>query len=73
MADPNVIIVLLSPSTELEDRTTKKTIYEKIFRTPEYFLYDPDMRRLEGFHFTNGDYEPMEPTSPAGCGAGNWS
>ncbi len=58
---PNVIIELLSPSTEQEDRTTKKTIYEKIFRTPEYFLYDPDTRRLEGFHFTNGDYEPMEP------------
>jgi Uma2 family endonuclease len=58
---PNVIIELLSPTTEKEDRTTKKTIYEKIFRTPEYFLYDPYTRRLEGWHFTNGDYEPMEP------------
>ncbi len=57
---PNVIIELLSPSTAKEDRTTKKAIYEQVFRTPEYILYDPYERTLEGWHLTNGSYEPME-------------
>jgi Uma2 family endonuclease len=57
---PNVIVELLSPSTAQTDRTTKKALYEKTFRTPEYILYDPDTRKLEGWHLTNGAYEPME-------------
>jgi Uma2 family endonuclease len=57
---PNVIVELLSPTTAATDRTTKKTLYEKVFRTPEYILYDPDTRKLDGWHLTNGDYEPME-------------
>lgn len=32
---PDVIIELLSPTTEQEDRTTKKDIYEKVFHTYE--------------------------------------
>src|SRR5947209_5684265 len=43
---PNVIIEFLSPTTAEEDRTTKKRLYERTFRTPEYFCYDPDTQRL---------------------------
>jgi Uma2 family endonuclease len=57
---PNVIVELLSPSTAATDRTTKKDLYEKVFRTSEYILYDPATKKLEGWHMTNGDYEPME-------------
>lgn len=57
---PNVIIELLSPTTAEVDRTTKKDLYAHTFRTPEYFLYDPSTRELQGWHLTNGDYEPME-------------
>ncbi len=57
---PNVIIELLSPTTAREDRTTKKALYEQKFRTPEYFMYDPDKQQLEGWHLTNGSYEAME-------------
>jgi Uma2 family endonuclease len=46
---PNTIIELLSPSTAKEDRTTKKDIYEKVFRTPDYFCYDPDTQQLQGW------------------------
>lgn len=46
---PNVIIELLSPSTAVMDRTTKKDLYEQTFRTPEYFCYDPTDRLLEGW------------------------
>jgi Uma2 family endonuclease len=58
---PNVIVELLSPSTAEEDRTTKKTIYEQTFRTPEYFLYDPDSGRLEGWRHDGQRYLPIQP------------
>jgi Uma2 family endonuclease len=46
---PNTIIELLSPSTAKEDLTTKKDIYERVFRTPDYFCYDPDTQQLRGW------------------------
>lgn len=60
---PNVIVELASPTTAKEDRTTKKDIYERVFRTPEYFIYDPDTQKLEGWRLApgNGGYEPIEP------------
>jgi Uma2 family endonuclease len=58
---PNVIVELLSASTAKEDRTTKKTVYEQTFRTPEYFLYDPDMQALEGWRLAGTRYARIEP------------
>ncbi len=59
---PNVIVELLSPTTADEDRTTKKTIYERTFHTPEYFLYDPDTQKLEGFRLsTKKRYRALRP------------
>jgi Uma2 family endonuclease len=46
---PDLIIELLSPSTAEVDRTTRKAVYERTFRTPEYYCYDPLERRLEGW------------------------
>jgi len=34
---PNVIFEFLSPSTRQIDRTTKKELYEQVFRTQEYY------------------------------------
>jgi Uma2 family endonuclease len=59
---PNAIIELLSPSTEKEDRTAKKEIYEQVFRTPNFFCYDPDTRQLQGWRLnTAGQYEALVP------------
>ena len=58
---PNVIIELLSPSTASVDRTTKKKIYQDIFRTPEYFWFSPDTLEFKGFHLLNGEYETLQP------------
>jgi len=59
---PNFILELLSPSTAAVDRTVKKDIYERVFRTPEYFCYDPDTRVLEGWHLDNKlRYQPLKP------------
>jgi Uma2 family endonuclease len=46
---PDLIIELLSPTTAEEDRTTKKALYERTFRTAEYFCYDPQTEQLEGW------------------------
>jgi Uma2 family endonuclease len=45
---PDLIVELLSHKTEKTDRTTKRTLYERTFRTPEYFLFDFDIPLLEG-------------------------
>ncbi len=58
---PNVIIELLSPTTAKEDRTTKKALYEKNFRTPEYYCYDPATRQLEGWRLVEASYQPIAP------------
>jgi Uma2 family endonuclease len=58
---PDVIVELLSPSTAEIDRTVKKDIYARNFRTAEYFLYEPETRILEGFRLAGQFYRPMEP------------
>lgn len=56
---PNIIIELLSDSTATTDRGLKKEIYQDIFRTPEYFWFDPDTLEFEGFALLQGTYQPM--------------
>ena len=35
------------------DRGLKKHIYQDIFRTPDYFLFDPETLELAGFHLVD--------------------
>ncbi len=58
---PNVIVELLSDSTAKTDRGLKKQIYQDIFRTPEYFWFDPNSLEFEGFALLQGSYQPMQP------------
>jgi Uma2 family endonuclease len=58
---PDVIIELLSPSTESVDRTVKKQIYERTFKTVEYFVYDPDKMKLEGWRHDGAKYHALQP------------
>lgn len=58
---PDVIMEFLSSSTSRADQTTKKALYEQVFRTPEYYCYDPfDPGVLQGWqlHAATG-YQPM--------------
>ncbi len=56
---PNVIVELASPSTIRIDLTEKKELYEKEFRTPEYFCYDPETLTLYGWRLQQGFYVPV--------------
>ena len=62
---PDVIIELLSRSTAREDLTTKKELYERTFRTAEYFCYDPDTHLLRGWRLAPMRYSEIE-ASPQG-------
>lgn len=53
---PNVVIELLSPSTEKIDRGEKMRLYSRVWRTPEYLLYDPFSHVLEGYALVQGEY-----------------
>ncbi|MBI2567678.1 MAG: Uma2 family endonuclease [Candidatus Schekmanbacteria bacterium] len=58
---PDIIIELLSESTRNEDLGAKKTLYERTFRTTEYFCYDLDRSELRGWRLQYGNYRPLEP------------
>ncbi|WP_437612437.1 Uma2 family endonuclease [Sorangium sp. So ce834] len=59
---PDLVIELLSESTESVDRGEKMRIYAKVLRVPEYFLFDPMKNLLEGYALDVGSraYRPMD-------------
>jgi Uma2 family endonuclease len=59
---PDIIVELMSPSTAGEDLGRKKDIYERTFRTPDYFVYDPfNPNSLQGWRWTSRGYEALSP------------
>ena len=58
---PNVIVEILSDSTADIDRGLKKQIYQDVFRTPNYFWFDPQTLEFKGFHLVEGDYQELPP------------
>lgn len=58
---PDVIFELLSPSTAKKDRTEKKDLYARVFRTAEYFLYEMETGKLEGLRLAGSAYRPIRP------------
>jgi Uma2 family endonuclease len=60
---PNLIIEILSSTTASIDRGLKKQIFQDIFRTPDYFWFDPDTLEFQGFHLLDGQYQALEPNA----------
>ncbi|MDM8551341.1 Uma2 family endonuclease [Desulfobacterales bacterium HSG2] len=60
---PDVIVELASPTTIDTDLGLKKDLYERTFRTNEYFCYDPAAERLFGWKLVRGGYEEIRPDS----------
>jgi Uma2 family endonuclease len=76
---PDLIVELLSPSTEKIDRTDKMKLYSRVYRTRDYFLYDLDSATLEGFRLAGDLYQPIRPNEQGrlrsevlGLDLGNW-
>ncbi len=58
---PEIIIELLSDSTRAEDTGAKKHLYERLFRTPEYYLYDPFSHAFTAYRLRCGFYTEAPP------------
>lgn len=60
---PDVIIELVSESTEEVDRGEKMRLYARTLRVGEYYIYDPWTYRLDGYRLDvgRGQYEALEP------------
>ncbi len=58
---PDLILELISPTSAELDRVVKKQLYAEVFRTPEYFWYDPTTRELQGWRLRETHYEPLPP------------
>lgn len=59
---PDVIVEYLSASTAHQDLGAKKDIYEQIFRTPNYYVFDPyDATSLRGWNLVQNSYQPLTP------------
>jgi Uma2 family endonuclease len=51
---PDVIVELMSPSTAKVDLGVKKQLYDRVFKTQDYFVYNPfDATSLKGWHRSN--------------------
>ena len=59
MRFPDVIIELLSDTTREVDKGEKKILYERLFRTPEYYLYDPFSQEFVAYHLRDGRYQEL--------------
>lgn len=58
---PNFILEILSDSTAKNDRGLKKQLYQDVFRTPEYFWFDPYTLEFAGFKLNYRRYEQIVP------------
>lgn len=60
---PDVIVELMSPSTARQDLGKKKDLYQDVFRTRDYFVYDPFQENsLQGWHLDqNFIYQAIAP------------
>ena len=61
MRFPDVIIELLSDSTRQVDKGEKKALYSRLFRTAEYYLYDPYSQEFIGYRLHGTEYQEVEP------------
>jgi Uma2 family endonuclease len=62
---PNLIVEILSPKTARIDKVVKKQLYQDLFKTPEYFWFNPAPSRLEfkGFRLQMEQYQEIVPNS----------
>ena len=79
---PDVIVELMSPSTAQIDTGAKKDLYEQVFRTRDYFIFNPfDPDSLQGWSLDAADrYQPLTPNEQGwlwsetlGLWLGTWS
>ena len=61
MRFPDLIVELLSDSTRAVDKGEKKALYERVFHTSEYYLYDPFSQEFTAYHLHGTRYQEIAP------------
>jgi Uma2 family endonuclease len=61
---PDLIVEVLSPTTEKTDRITKSRLYAK-FEVPHYWLIDPETKQIERFRLSGKHYRQYPPIKDA--------
>jgi Uma2 family endonuclease len=59
MCLPDVVIELTSPSTRDEDYGPKKRIYERVWKSAVYVIYDPETHTIDAWELDGGRYAPI--------------
>jgi Uma2 family endonuclease len=60
---PDIVVEILSESTESIDRVEKFALYRDVWKTTEYFLFDFETMKAEGWRLENGKYQSIQPNS----------
>ena len=60
---PDLIVEILSPSTASTDLTLKKQLYERV-GVPEYWIADPDAKRIDQYLLQGDRYHLAPATDP---------
>jgi Uma2 family endonuclease len=60
---PDVVVEIVSDSTAAVARGEKKRIYARVWRTPAYFIFDPETSELEAYRLDvdHLEYVPITP------------
>jgi Uma2 family endonuclease len=53
---PTLVVEILSPSTTLIDRSTKRQLYRR-YGVPYYWIVDPEARAIEACGLSEGEYQ----------------
>ncbi len=59
---PNAIVEVTSDATRVDDFGDRKEIFQKVLRTPEYFVVDPATREIFGWRLIDKLYVPIAPS-----------
>ncbi len=60
---PDLILELLSPSTARGDYGEKKRLYQDVFKSQEYFLYEPRAEMADGYRLMDYRYKNIQRTA----------
>jgi len=60
---PDLVLELLSPSTAHVDYGEKKRLYQDVFKSKEYFLYEPQSEIPDGYRLLDHVYQRIPPSS----------
>jgi Uma2 family endonuclease len=60
---PDLVLELLSPSTAKVDYGEKKRLYQNVFKSSEYFLYEPRSARVDGYRLLDHTYQRISPST----------